>query len=102
MQNVIFKASKEPNTNMLHTNKIKFSIFYFIYKNRKHWDRRESNEPLSTLSLTIPSVQGEAAVSFLHSALVWLDRIVLGRRRTGLGTGFISSLIPREGKQAVK
>ena len=30
-----------------------------------------------------------AAVSFLHSALVWLDRIVSGKRRTGLGTGFI-------------
>ena len=31
-----------------------------------------------------------AAVSFLHSAWVWLDRIVLGADGTGLGTTFIA------------
>ena len=34
--------------------------------------------------------QDIAAVSFLYVAWVWLGRIVLGRRRTGLGTGFIA------------
>ena len=45
---------------------------------------------LAKLEIDHKNHLGIAAVSFLRSALVWLDRIVSWADGTGLGTGFIS------------